>query len=340
MHRVNLGLIGLGGVGRIHLDNCLHIENARVAAVADSSEQARQFAKSRGVAKVFDDFTKLLEDPSIDSVIVSVPTYLHSECAIQAAEQGKHIFVEKPLARNVREAKETVTKTSKAGIKTMVGYPLRFSKLAAIKSEIDNGHLGDVVVAVATNVWHGPFFPVTSVSVPSAIPSWWLNPELAGGGALIDLGSHMINLLIWFFGDKVDSVKSILGHRFHMPIEDHAVCFMKFRQGTLATINVGWYAQAKTLMMKLFGTAKTMSMALTDENKPSHMLNVLGLKSNPEALAFYNELNYFINCIINDQEPSPSATDALRDLEIISQAYDNPIQPFSSFNLKSKENIE
>ncbi len=325
MQKVNLGLIGLGGAGRIHLNNCLRLENARLVAVADTSELARHFAKSRGVAKVFDDYTKLLEDSSVDCVIVSLPTYLHSECAILASEHKKHILMEKPLARNVREAKEIVTKTAKAGIKIMVAYPLRFSKFAAIKSEIDSGHLGDVVAANATNVWHGPFFPVTSVSVPSAIPSWWLDPKLTGGGVLIDLGSHMINLLRWYFGDKLDSVKSILGHRFNMPIEDHAVCFMKFKQGTLATINLGWYAQTKSLTMKLFGTAKTISMTLTDESKTSHMLNVLGIKSTPEESAFYNELNYFVDCIISDQAPSPSASDALRDLEIISQAYDNQI---------------
>jgi len=324
---VNIGLIGLGRIGKIHFHSSMRLKNARLVAVADTSKTARHFAKAQGIKKVYDDYAKLLEDSNIDCVVIALPTFLHSKCAIMAAECKKHILLEKPLARNVREGKKIVSKVQKAGVKTMVGYPLRFSEFAKIKKEVDNGQLGDVVNAYGINIWQGPFLTISENSIPLPVRDWWFNPELTGGGALIDLGCHMINLLIWYFGDEIVSVKSMLGHRFNMPFEDHALCFIKFKQGISAIVNVGWYCLQNTIKIELFGTAKTISMAIGGPAKTSsRILYTLGIKPRPASSAFYNELDYFIKCVMNDLKPSPSAADALRDLEIISLAYKNQIQ--------------
>ena len=323
---VNIGLIGLGGIGTYHFYNSMRLENARLIAVADVSKKARKLAKAKGIKEVYGDYEKLLENPAVDCVIISLPTFLHAECAIMAAEHGKHIFIEKPLARNVKEGKKIVSQAQKTGVKTMVGYPLRFSEFAKIKNEVDGGYLGDVVTVNATNVCSGPFFPRSSNAyVPSPIPSWWFKPKLVGGGALMDLGSHMINLLLWYFGDEIVDVKSLLGHKFNMAFDDHALCFIKFKQGISATINVGWYSLKKILKFELFGTVKNISIAMKPEKTLSRVLRLLGIRPLLESRAFYNELNYFIRCMINDVAPSPSAADGLRDLEIISLAYKNQI---------------
>jgi len=325
---VNIGLIGLGGIGKTHFYNSLRLKNARLVAVADISKTARQFAKAQGIKRVYNDYAKLLEDSSIDCVVIALPTFLHSECAIMAAECNKHIFLEKPLARNVKEGKEIVAKVQKAGVKTMVGYPLHFSEFAKIKAEIDNGHLGDVVNAYGINIWRGPFRSISNehAHIPFSVPDWWFNPQLTGGGALMDLGCHMINLLIWYFGDKIVSVKSVLGYRFGMPLEDYALCFIKFKQGISAIVNVGWYCSERIIKVELFGTVKTISMVVGPAKTSSRMLHILGIKPLPESSAFYNELDYFVKCVINDCMPSPSTADALKDLEIISLAYKNQIQ--------------
>lgn len=329
MKTVNIGLVGVGGVGRIHFHNILKLKNAKLVAVADTSKKSRSFAKTYGVKQVYDDFDKLLRNPIIDCVIISLPNFLHSKCAIMAAEHGKHILVEKPLARNVKEGEEVVSKVQRAGVKAMIGYPLRFSEFATIKREIENGVLGDIVVANATNVSSGPFFArISTSSVPSSVPSWWFKPELVGGGALLDLGSHMIDILLWYFGDKITSVKSVLGYRFNMPYEDHALCFIKFRNGVLATINVGWYSIEAVAKVELFGTVRisARSMKATPEKMPLRILRLLGINSVTQTPAFYNELNYFVRCLLNNGNPSPSLTDGLRDLEIISLAYQNELK--------------
>ncbi len=326
MKQVNVGLIGLGGMGKIHMNNCLRLPTARLVAVADTSKQARSYAEARHVPKVYDEYQKLLKDSAVDCVIISLPTFLHSECAIAAAEHGKHVLVEKPLARSLKEGKEIATKSRKSGVKMMVGHPLRFSKLAQVKSMLDSSQLGDVVTAIATDVWHGPFSPVSSTSSPQPVAPWWFDPESAGGGALIDLGSHMIDLLHWFFGNKLTSVKSLLGYRFNLPVEDHAMCLMKFESGPSATVNVGWYSQKKSIEVDLFGTTGSTSVSLIDERKSARIMHLLGIKQLSEAAAFHNELNHFVNCVLNDAEPSPSVVDGLKVIETITMAYENQIR--------------
>jgi len=330
---INIGLIGMGAIGKIHFDNIMHLQKARLVAVADLSKKSRSLAKAAGVREVYDNYEKLLQNPAIDCVIISVPNFLHADCAIKAAEYGKHMLIEKPLARNVEEGKQIVSKVKKNGIKAMIGYPLRFSQFAKLKKEINSGCLGDVVSCLATHASYGPLYHRIAnsheqTSVPLPVPSWWFEPKLTGGGALIDLGSHMINLLRWFFGDDVSIVKTVLGHRFNMPFEDVALCFIKFKQGTFAIVNTGWYSLKPVTKVELFGVANTVSMSI-DYKKKFSVLTSLRERMLGKILAqespYYKELNYFIDCLISDRMPSPSVEEGLKDLEIISLAYNNAI---------------
>ena len=92
--RINLGLIGLGFIGKVHLKNCLKLDSAKVVAVADLSKKALIFAQQQGVKRLFSDYNELLKQSDIDAVLIALPTHLHAPCAISAAEEGKHIFVE------------------------------------------------------------------------------------------------------------------------------------------------------------------------------------------------------------------------------------------------------
>jgi len=323
---INIGLIGAGGVGRIHLNNALQLRNGRLVAVADISKKHRSFAKAKGVEVVYGNYQDLLENPAIDCVIIALPTFLHSECAILAAENGKHVFIEKPLARNVKEGTEIVSKTRKAGVEIMVGYPLRFSKFAKIKKEIDIGHLGDIITAIATNMSSGPFFQRISNGIPSPVPSWWFERKLVGGGALIDLGSHMINLLRYYFEDEIVGVKSFLDHRFNMPFEDHAVCFIEFKKGVSAIVNVGWHLPYHLIGVELYGTAEHMSEISRPPTMIDYAKSIVTRQSLENPPEFSKELQYFIECLKSGRSPSPSAEEALKDLEVVSTAYKNVIK--------------
>lgn len=326
---MKLGLIGLGSIGKVHLHNCLRLKNAKLVSVADSSKKALRYAREAGIKNVLKDHNKLLDDERIDAVIVSVPNFLHLECAKNAAEAGKDIFLEKPLARNVMEGKQILSHVKRAGVKLMVGYPSRFHEaFTKLRDDIQSGVLGDIEIASATNISTGPFSPRGEMGRPAPVPKWWFSRELMGGGALLDLGIHAISLFRWYFGDITD-VKSYLGYRFNMDFEDHAVGFLKFKDGPIATVNVGWFSKDSRVSVELYGTVKHTSIV---RSSPSVLETViddvrrkLG-KIEHSIERYYRELQYFVGCVSSDTPPSPSGEEGLSDLQIISKAYENAFQ--------------
>ena len=122
-----LGIIGLGSMGKIHLINCLNIMNPKNVVVVDKSKNALKYARNLGIKKTYENFNEMLKNDEISEVIISLPNFLHLECAIAAAEAGKNILLEKPMARTVIEGEKILRSVKNAGIKLMLGYPSRFS---------------------------------------------------------------------------------------------------------------------------------------------------------------------------------------------------------------------
>ena len=324
--RVGLGIIGLGYIGAIHLKHSQKLINARLVAVADVSKKALKAARDAGAEKVFTDYKDLLRDPEVDAVIIALPTHLHLQCSQEAAEAGKHVFVEKPIARNVGEAKEILSSVQKHSVKLMVGYPLRFNDaFADVRKKMETRELGDVELAYATYVSTGPFFHRSEGYAPVPVPDWWFNKELTGGGVLIDLGSHMINLLRWYFGEIRD-IRSCLGHRLNMDFEDSATCIMRFESGTLAMMSVGWFSQDYTLKVDLFGSVRHIT---AEHHPPNFMVTaaqMLAMGTSKYFRPHLAELQHFVDSIIHDANPSPSGIEGLKDLEVIAKAYENEFE--------------
>ena len=326
MKKVGLGIIGLGYVGKIHLRHSLKLPNVNVVAVSDLSKKALNEAKNAGIKKTFTSYEQLLKEPNIDAVIIALPTHLHLQCAIQAAEAKKHIFLEKPIARNLEEAKGIVTAAHKNSVKLMIGYPLRFNKsFRKLKTKMESGTIGDVEVAYATFISSGPFFHRAESHTPLPVPEWWFNRDLTGGGALIDLGSHIINLLRWYFGE-ITHIKSHLGYRFNLDLEDSAICFTKFESGTTAVITAGWFMQGYQLKLDFFGTVDSALVQHRPSNRLLAATQMLTTGRSEFYQPHFDELQYFANCLIKDSSPSPSGEDGLKDLEAIYQAYKNSIR--------------
>ncbi|MEM3566207.1 MAG: Gfo/Idh/MocA family oxidoreductase [Candidatus Bathyarchaeia archaeon] len=325
MPKIKLGLIGLGYIGKIHLQNCLKLENAELVAVSDISKNALSKAKKLGVKKFYTEYEKLLEDKNINAVIIALPTHLHLPCTVKAAENRKHILLEKPLARNPKEGKEILSATNKNNVKLMVGYPFRYiENFQKLRDRIEAGELGDIQVAHAINISSGPFMHRAEEDIPKPVPEWWMNKELTGGGALIDLGSHMINMVRWYFGE-ITNIKVHLGYRFNFDFEDHAVCMANHQSGTKAIINVGWFSQQAILGIELYGT---VAYASAYHKAPSKAITAIQLilKRTPKYFKPHQtELRHFINCIIEDKQPLTTGEDALKDLETIQQAYKNKV---------------
>lgn len=322
MRKINIGIIGLGNQGKIHLNNCLNMKDVNVLGVADVSRNALKLAEKKGIRNTYLNYEDLLKNNQIDSVIISLPNYLHTEATIKAAEAGKDVLLEKPLARNVSEGRLILSSAQKYGIKLMLGYEMRFIKsLMTLHDEIAGGYFGEVQFADVVNVSGGPLSSRGEGARPLAVPPWWFDKEKVGGGALLDLGSHLINLLNWYFGEVKD-VKAFIGFMYNMDVEDVATCILKYKNGPLASIRVGWFSKGFFQSVQVCGTAKNVSLNLA----PLSIFRVisgdiktkLGWHKNK---SIYSEIEYFIDCLRKDVNPSPSGEDGLRDLQVIELAY-------------------
>ncbi|WNZ29239.1 MAG: Gfo/Idh/MocA family oxidoreductase [Candidatus Bathyarchaeota archaeon] len=323
MKKIGIGIIGLGYIGKLHMRHSLKLPNVNLVGVADFSKKAQKEAKSFGVKKIFSNYEQLLKEPEIDAVIVALPTHLHLQCARDVAEAGKHVFLEKPIARSVEEGKKILSYVQKNSVKLMMGYQLRFNKVFRdLKDKIDDGTLGDVELVYATFISSGPFFHRADSHTPLRVPEWWFNKELTGGGALIDVGSHLINLLRWYFGE-ITNVKCHLGYRYNLDFEDGATCFAKFDSGTTAVISAGWFSQAFNLGVDCYGS---VNHAFAKHRSPNRLIaatQMLTTGMSDFHRPHFDELNYFARSLLADIRPTPSGNDGLKDLEVISWAYQN-----------------
>jgi len=306
------------------LNNSQRLKNARVEAVADLSEKARNGAKNKGIKKVYEKYEDMLKDHKIDAVIICLPNFLHEEAAVKSAEYRKDILLEKPLARSVGEGERILSAANKNAVKLMVGFDMRFEPAPLrIHDQIRDGYFGDVQLAEATNISGGPFSPRSDHVGPVQVPSWWLNRDLVGGGALLDLGSHLIDLFVWYFG-AAQSAKCYLKHLFKTDLEDTATCVLKFKNGTVGIAKVGWFSKGFVESLQICGTAKNTLIQLCPKTTARIALSGIAkkfvhLQSDPR----FWEIQHFVDCIQNDEQPSPSGEEGLLGLQAISMAYQN-----------------
>ncbi|MBQ5841699.1 MAG: Gfo/Idh/MocA family oxidoreductase [Clostridia bacterium] len=189
---VKVGVIGCGGIAnQKHLPSLHKLPNVQLVAFCDIIvEKAEKAAKTYGTpdAKVYEDYKELLKDESIEVVHVCTPNRSHSFITIDALEAGKNVMCEKPMAINAAEAKKMVEAAKRTGKKLSIGYQNRFRpEVQFIKKECDEGNLGDIYYAKATALRR------------REVPTWgvFLNEYEQGGGPLIDIGTHALDLTLW-----------------------------------------------------------------------------------------------------------------------------------------------
>jgi len=334
-----VGIIGLGNMGLLHMYNCHHMDDVIIGAVADSSKRALKKADSLKISHVYRDYRELIDDSkNFDSVIISLPNFLHFDSITRSLEAGLDVFVEKPLATTVSESKRILRTVEKTGRKVMIGYSMRFLEAIEImKSELDKGRIGSLEIITGESLQNGP---LSHGRVPKPVSEWWFDPKKSGGGALLDLGSHLIDLFHFFAGDS-KVLFSYLDHKFNLPVEDGATLVLQSRGSSVrGIINVGWYQ--KSIFPKfnfrflLHGNSDYMSTEeLIPKNLYTHAFKeaiknfsrrITGKKIRPLSYTYYYDIYYrelrdFFESIKYDSEPSVSAIDGLKTMETIEEAY-------------------
>ncbi len=250
--KVRVGIIGCGGIANgKHLPALKAVKEVEMVAFCDIIEsKAEEAAKKYGTpnAKVYKDYRKLLEDKSIDVVHVCTPNRSHSFITIDALEAGKHVMCEKPMAINAAEAKKMVEAAKRTGKKLTIGYQNRHRPDSLfVKAECEAGNIGEIYYAKATALRR------------RAVPTWgvFLNEYEQGGGPLIDIGTHALDLTMWCMNNYkpkycVGTTYKKLGDKFptgnawgdwkkeEFTVEDSAFGFIVMENGATIYLESSW----------------------------------------------------------------------------------------------------
>lgn len=204
MKSLNIAMIGYGGIGRVHVmayraipfHYGLPADTVNIVGVATTNPESAWAAKREIGCDVWTtDYTELLARADVDAVDVCVPNRLHQEIVVAAARAGKHVYCEKPLAMNVVEAKRMVEAVNAAGVKAQMTFNFRFfPAVMRAKQLIDEGFLGRVFS------YRGRYYRASYIDANKPL-SWRLRKDASGGGALFDLGSHILDILHYLLGD-------------------------------------------------------------------------------------------------------------------------------------------
>ncbi|OYX16306.1 MAG: oxidoreductase [Algoriphagus sp. 32-45-6] len=230
---VRWGVIGVGNVCEVKSAPAMNlIPHSRLVAVMRRNEaKVRDYAARHGVAKWYTKAQDLIEDPDVNAIYIATPPDAHLDLTRMAAEAGKPVYVEKPMARTFAECQEMIQICKTAGVPLYVAYYRRaLPHFLKIKSLLESGEIGNI---------RSVHIHMRQVLVPEIIThlenNWRVNPEIAGGGYFYDLASHQLDLLDFFFGKITQASGYSANQAGAYPAEDIVVGSFVFESGVLGT---------------------------------------------------------------------------------------------------------
>ena len=304
MKKLRWGLIGCGDIAQKRIAPALR-DSASCELVAISraqSELAASFAKQFGARRWYLDWRKLLLDEEIDAVYIATPVHLHAEQAIAAAEAGKHVLCEKPMAMNVRECDQMIDAGRSNKVKLGVAYYRHFYPVVErIKAIIKSGEIGTAVLAqINAFEWFNPDADHSR--------SWLLKKELAGGGPMFDFGCHRIEVLINIFG-TITEVRSMMANIvFDREVEDTASALFRFERGACGVLSVSHAAVEAKDSLNIFGSLGSIRVSILNEGK-IRVVGKLGQRYEalpPAANLHAPLIEDFVKAVLTNREPAVS----------------------------------
>lgn len=333
-NKVRWGVIGSGGIARRRTipEGIMHAEHAKLISVYDLNQDANNEVAKEFQARAVRSVKELIKS-DVDAVYVASPAYLHLEHVIDCARGKKHVFCEKPLGMTVKEAEKMIKFCKDEGVLLGTGLMMRFlSQHQAALKLIREGRLGKPVYGRAQlSCWYPPIEG-----------TWRQNPVTGGGGSLMDMGSHCIDLLEMFFG-KIKSVSCFINNSIHSyKSEDSAVVSMFFENGAMATVDTFFcipdnssknklelYGSKGSILAKGTigqGTSGEMITFLEGDNSDYNAQQVRntgeGVDINPKPINTYQaEIEEFSCAILEKREPANNSLSGLRSQILLAACY-------------------
>lgn len=264
MDKLRIGIIGVGWPGQRHIEGYQKHPNAEVVALSDVDVEAAERVKAEynvDGARIFRDYRELLSADDIDAVSICTPNFLHAPMAIDALDAGKHVLLEKPLAHTLAAGERLAAKVeSHPDQAFMIAFNNRYRPDSIVlKQQIEAGELGRIYYA-KTGWLRG--------AAEFGLRGWFTQKERSGGGPLIDLGVHVLDLTLWFLGNpRPVKVSGSVYYEFtqfmrestgaEVDVEDLASAFIKLDNGATVVLDVSWVShieESNLVYAQLFGT--------------------------------------------------------------------------------------
>ena len=266
--KLKLGVVGLG-MGKGHAEGYNSHPGADLVALCDLDEnRLRSAAKKLNVGQIYTDFNNMLEGCDLDALSIAVPNKFHAPLTIQALGAGLHVLCEKPMATTVTEAEDMQRAAEKAGKSLMINFSFRFTEASyMLKEQVDSGAIGDIYFG--RSMWH------RFRGMPG---NWFADKEIAGGGPLIDLGVHRLDLALWLMGypepvavsgstyDHIAREEQV-GWGDTYTVEDLACGLIKFANGATLLLEASWALNIKErelMVTTLYGTRGNLEQRNVD----------------------------------------------------------------------------
>jgi len=341
MEKVHIGLIGCGSISDSHLQAYAANPQVKLVAVCDlNPERARQTASKYEIPGIYDDYKELLADPNIHAVSICTWNNSHAEISIAALHAGKHVLCEKPLCKTVDEALAVQKAVEETGLILQVGYVRRHAaNIEVLKRFIDAGDLGELYYAKASLI--------RRLGNPGG---WFADVERSGGGPLIDIGVHVIDLCWYLMGKpKVVSVSGNtyrkLGNRSNVEnyayyqaadfdpsvntVEDMANALIRFENGASLAVDVSFslHARKESAQVAVFGERGGAeiepALAIATE-RHNTILNVDPQLTTPGfdfVDSFKREINHFVQLCRGEAENLCPVEDGVEMIRILNAIY-------------------
>jgi len=252
----------------------------------------------------------------VDAVLVATPNAQHWEVAIAAARAGKHVLVDKPMARTTAEADEMIEASDKHGIVLVPFQNTRFmTPFVAAHDLVAEGRIGEVTGLRAAMGHGGP-----QAWAPKA--TWFFDKEAAGGGCLIDMGVHVIDLVRYVTGDDIVEVSALLDRSVEGEVETDAQLLVQLRRGAIGTVHASWSSRpGPDHQLTVVGTDGTLHL---DSRTPLTLLPLAGERERialPEAST--SPLHEFLAAVRGERAPSVTAADGRAAVAVVEAAYES-----------------
>jgi len=316
---LKVGILSFAHMHAYSYASCLQqLEGVQIAGIADQDEQRGEEAARRFDTRYFSDPSTLLKE-DIQAVVVCSENAHHKQMAVEAAEAGKHILCEKPIATTLEDGQAIVAACQKNGVKLQMAFPCRFHPaVAKAKQMLEQKAIGQVLAINCTNRGRMP-------------GGWFVDRKLAGGGAVMDHTVHVVDLLRWMFKTEVARVYAEIDTRFHpLEVDDCGILSLTLQNGIFATLDASWSRPVNS-----FPTWGDVTMEFTGTQ------GILTLNTFAQNLSLYSEkqgkvqwINWggnmdlglikdWVDAVATEKAPSVSGEDGLKALEVALAAYES-----------------